>query len=210
MTYPGGAPLDASKIERWIIVIVNEEREASGLRPLVHDPKISDIARAHSVNMMQQDSLSHSLDGRNSMGRARTAGYSCRASYGENLVKQPRIKTWGETSRGGVVVSWRAKVFDADEEAAARRIVAAWMESSKGHGETILGPGWQRTGWVWWLMSGRSGTGPGRWSSQPRISRLAGEGYLVFESNMGRAWPLRTTTLIANNRCPPASMVPWT
>ena len=104
--YPGGAPLGAPSIEKWVIHYTNEEREAVGLRPLTHDLAISDISRAHSENMVHFGRLSHVIENRDPTNRALNAGYDCRAykaggsyTYGlsENLAKFPRVRSYSGT-----------------------------------------------------------------------------------------------------------------
>ena len=101
LPYAGGARLDADDMERWIIEFTNRERTGAGLSPLSHDPAISDIARAHSTNMVESGMFSHRIDGDGPTDRALDAGYDCRAdlgggrySYGlaENIAKHPKLK----------------------------------------------------------------------------------------------------------------------
>ena len=93
-----------STIEKWVIHYTNEEREAADLKALIHDPSISDIARAHSEDMIQFR-FSHDINGRGPTDRAIAAGYSCRyyfadGSYtstsglAENIFEYPRVKMW--------------------------------------------------------------------------------------------------------------------
>ena len=158
LKYPGDVPLDAAEIEHWVIVFTNEEREKEGLRPLVHNPEIAAIAKAHSANMAQQETAKTQLDGKNPTARAQAAGYNC--GLGENVIKHPRIKRWAERSRGGVVVSGRPTAYDADSKAVAQTLISHWMRSSSGR-EAILKPGYiqigvgvtidldTKRGWAW-------------------------------------------------------------
>ena len=169
LKYPGGVPLDAAEIERWVIVLTNAEREKAGLRPLVDYPEIAAIAQAHSANMAQQETAKTQLDGKNPAARASAAGYACQADLGggrsaaglgENVIKHPRIKRWAEKKQGGIVVSGRPTAYDADSQAVAQTLISHWMRSSSGR-EAILKPGYiqigvgvtidldTKRGWAW-------------------------------------------------------------
>ena len=73
-------------IEQWIFVFTNEERERHGKRPLELDPRISDIARFHSGNMVAQGMFAHDLDGKDPTDRALTAGYDCKAQWAGEVI----------------------------------------------------------------------------------------------------------------------------
>jgi uncharacterized protein YkwD len=111
-------PLDASKTEAYIYGQVNEEREKAGLRQLVFDPEISDVARAHSADMLDRDYYDHvSPEGADPSDRVRTARICIGAS--ENIYKM-------STSNTG-----------HSEEGVAEFAMNGWMESP-GHRENIL------------------------------------------------------------------------
>lgn len=169
LKYPGGVPLDAAEIERWVVVFTNAEREKAGLRPLVDYPEIAAIAQEHSANMAQQETAKTQLDSKNPAARASAAGYNCQADLGggrsasglgENVIKHPRIKRWAEKKQGGIVVSGRPTAYDADSKAVAQTLISHWMRSSSGR-EAILKPGYiqigvgvtidldTKRGWAW-------------------------------------------------------------
>lgn len=136
LDYPGDEPLDAAEIEQWIVVFTNEEREKVSARPLVHNPAVAAIAKAHSENMLQKGETSTILDGKDFPDRAREAGYYCYADsrggrsasdFAGNVIMNPRVKRWEETSYGPLV-SYELKQYAADSEAMARDIVLGWME----------------------------------------------------------------------------------
>ena len=151
--YPGGDPLEASDIEHWVLVFTNQEREKAGLQPLVHDPAISEIARAHSENMIRSG-FSHILQGKDPTARALDAGYNCRAysadgrSYthglSENIAERPRVQQWRGTTRFGRT-SWSPITYDADSQNAGKQIVQQWMDSP-GHKANIMVPDAHRIG----------------------------------------------------------------
>ena len=152
---PWEVPLDVRLIERWIVTFTNDERERHGRLPLEHDPRISDIARVHSENMVAQDNFSHRLDGKAPTDRALNAGYDCRHyfadgsyTYGlaENIAKTYRVKGWSGVSRSwGSGWTWTPSAYDRDEVVAARSIVEQWMGSS-GHRSNILSDKYRRIG----------------------------------------------------------------
>lgn len=145
--YPGGQPLRSSRIEYWILHYTNSEREAAGLRPLIHDPAISNIARGHSRNMTRFG-MDHEINGKGPTDRALEAGYNCRAyrgdgsySYGlsENIYKYPRITRW-ETSMTDIVPT-----TSHSDKTMAFALVQGWM-NSPGHRKNILDSDARRIG----------------------------------------------------------------
>ena len=151
--YPSNEPLNAPAIEHWVIIFTNEERQKAGLQSLLHDPVISEIARAHSENMVQYG-FSHRLQDKGPTDRALEAGYNCRAdsadgrsyTYGlsENIAKRPRVQSWQGTTWFGRT-SWSPTKYDADSRSAGRQLVLQWMNSS-GHRENIMDPEARRIG----------------------------------------------------------------
>ena len=136
LDYPGDEPLDAAEIEQWIFVFTNEEREKVSARPLIHNPAMAAIAKAHSENMVRKGETSTILDGRDFPDRAREAGYYCYADsrggrsasgFTGNVIMNPRVKQWEETSYGQLV-SYEIKEYAANSEVMARDIVLGWME----------------------------------------------------------------------------------
>jgi len=98
--------------ESEVIELVNAEREAQGLHPLVYDDRLAAAARDHSEDMGVQDYFSHtSLDGRTVGDRLVDAGYYYN-TYGENIAA-------GQTTPEVVMNSWM---------------------SSSGHRANILNP----------------------------------------------------------------------
>ena len=154
-TPPWQMPLDVELIEHWIIVFTNEERERHGRRPLEHSPAISDIARAHSENMVAQGIFAHRLDGKNPTGRSQSAGYECRyyfpdgrytytSGLAENIAKNYRVKGWSGVSRG-YGRTWVPRSYELNETETARNLVDQWMGSS-GHRANILDARFHRIG----------------------------------------------------------------
>src|SRR5947209_6901166 len=78
-----------SAAEQGVIDATNAERKKAGLAPLKANPKLTEAARAHALNMAKQDKLDHELDGKSPADRIRAAGYSGRHT-GENIAWNPR------------------------------------------------------------------------------------------------------------------------
>ena len=66
---------DASVFEREIFSLINQERAENGLPPLLWDAGAANVARAHSLDMVQKNYFSHiNLEGRRPSDRMRAAG----------------------------------------------------------------------------------------------------------------------------------------
>jgi uncharacterized protein YkwD len=77
--------------EDRMLALVNREREANGLQPLVLDETLRQVARGHSVTMFQQGYFAHvDPDGTTPFDRMRQGGVSFRAA-GENLALAPTV-----------------------------------------------------------------------------------------------------------------------
>jgi uncharacterized protein YkwD len=146
--YPGGGPLDAAKVEWWVVSFTNVERNKAGLNPLKRDTALSDVARQHSEQMILYG-LQHTIEGNKAMGRAKAAGYDCsyrrsdgsrRFSIRENIGMYPRVQHWqGERTLWGST-EWTPTRFYQDEEEAGRAMVEGWMDSP-GHRVNMLADG---------------------------------------------------------------------
>lgn len=77
--------------EKRMLDMVNEERTSRGLKALQMDPKLQEVARAHSKDMFEKGYFSHtSLDGRSPFDRMKDAGIVFFAA-GENLALAPNV-----------------------------------------------------------------------------------------------------------------------
>ncbi len=133
-------------MENWILRFTNQEWEEAGLKLLIHDPPISQIARPHSENMVKFGS-GHTIQGSDPTDRALAAGYNGRAyrsdgsySYGlsENIARHRRVTRWSGIGSIGGQVNWRLVTFHMDSQAMAQGLVDGWMKSP-GHRANILG-----------------------------------------------------------------------
>ncbi|HYE75745.1 MAG TPA: CvpA family protein [Blastocatellia bacterium] len=80
-------------LEAQMLVLVNEERAAVGLKPLSADPELTPVARKHSDDMFSRGYFSHyTPEGRSPSDRLREAGVRYFLA-GENLALAPTLQT---------------------------------------------------------------------------------------------------------------------
>lgn len=99
-------------LESQMIKLVNQERTSRGLSALTYDPKLQQIARGHSADMLQRGYFSHySPEGKTVADRAETAGVDFLV-IGENLAYAPSL----ETAHQGLMNSpgHRANILSSD------------------------------------------------------------------------------------------------
>jgi len=139
--------VQVSSLEKRILEQVNAERQKAGLKPLLADPKLVEIARSHSKDMANRHYMAHvNPDGLAPTDRARTAGYVCRETAGrytysgiaENIY-QNNLYRRAITTGAQTVYEWNT------ENMIATTSVTGWMQSS-GHRANILGSHYAKTG----------------------------------------------------------------
>ena len=82
--------IDAASEDR-MFQLLNDERRKAGLRPLVRDPAIDQVARAYSTTMLQRGFFSHETpEGQSPFDRMRAAGIDFVVA-GENLALAPTV-----------------------------------------------------------------------------------------------------------------------
>ncbi|HEU4794723.1 MAG TPA: CvpA family protein [Pyrinomonadaceae bacterium] len=78
-------------LEQQMLEMVNKERIASGLRPLVADPELTEVARRHSADMFARGYFAHDTpEGRTPFDRMRDANVNF-LTAGENLALAPTL-----------------------------------------------------------------------------------------------------------------------
>lgn len=113
-----GQGAEPGDLGRVVLDLVNVERRAAGVDPLVWDDALAEAAALHSDDMAARGELSHEGgDGSRVGRRARAAGFAWRM-IGENVAAGPST---------------------------AEAAVAGWMASPE-HRENILDPGFAATG----------------------------------------------------------------
>src|SRR5260221_5151759 len=102
----------SEQLENQMIVLVNNERVSRGLNSLKFDPKLREIAREHSGDMLTRGYFSHySPEGKNVADRAEKAHIDYLV-IGENLAYAPNL----ELAHNGLMNSpgHRANILSAD------------------------------------------------------------------------------------------------
>lgn len=117
---PSQARVDPT--ERRVIEVINQVRQANGLKRVTASRRLSRSADDHSRDMLKRDFFAHTSSNGTSMG-TRVRRYRRATRIGENIAHIPR--------------SWRHGV--------ARRVVALWL-SSPSHRAVILSPGFRKIG----------------------------------------------------------------
>ena len=78
-------------LEQKMLDMVNEERAAAGLRPVVADPELTEVARRHSADMFARGYFAHDTpEGRTPFDRMRDANVTF-LTAGENLALAPTL-----------------------------------------------------------------------------------------------------------------------
>jgi uncharacterized protein YkwD len=133
------ATVSIAELEHRIIILLNAERQARDIKPLLLDPELSRIARAHSEDMVKRTFFDHiNPDGRAPGDRVRLAGYNCPKSVGENIYQNNLYSR--------VTITGNQKSYDWNSlEQIAGSTVSGWMHSS-GHRQNILQPAYLKTG----------------------------------------------------------------
>jgi uncharacterized protein YkwD len=144
---PHGPDLRTADLESRILALVNGERAAGDAPELRPDAALSEIARAHSADMVRRKYFGHvDPEGNGPSERGELAGFECRRRHGqsvtvglaENIYQAASYDRF--TIRNGVAsYAWKT----VGEIAAA--IVEGWMKS-RGHRRNILKIGPSRTG----------------------------------------------------------------
>jgi uncharacterized protein YkwD len=131
--------IGVSDLEHKIYELINSERQARNLKKLVFDERLSNIARAHSQDMVKRDFFNHiNPDGRGPRDRLRLAGYKCPKGVGENIF-QNNLYSRVTTSGNRKSYDWNSLDQIADTT------VKGWMHSS-GHRQNILQRSYVMTG----------------------------------------------------------------
>lgn len=98
LTFPGGLKLRADpSAEARMLAEINTVRRRNGLRPVVMDAQLRDVARAHSRDMYNRDYFSHvTPDGKTAFDRLEDAGVRFLAA-GENIAFAPDVDSAEES-----------------------------------------------------------------------------------------------------------------
>ena len=139
---------DFYEIERMVHDLTNQQRINNGLAPLSFDSEISEIARAHSLDMSKRGFFSHETpEGLTPTDRANNADYSCTKTVGlmiysgiaENIFQGNLYDSYYTVN--GVITSYS---WNTNEDI-AKQTVDGWMDSP-GHRKNILTEMFDREG----------------------------------------------------------------
>jgi uncharacterized protein YkwD len=87
----------ASDQEYKILQSTNQQRKKVGLRPLVINEKLMNVARSHSAAMAKAGKMSHNLHGQDLVSRVKKSGYGY-VAIGENIGQsasgRDMVKMW--------------------------------------------------------------------------------------------------------------------
>lgn len=100
------------KTEQKMLALVNEERVKIGLKPLIWDEKLAEVARKHSRDMFERGYFSHeNLDGLSPFDRMEAGGVSFKVA-GENIAYAASV----DLAHGGLMRSpgHRANILEED------------------------------------------------------------------------------------------------
>lgn len=139
---------DFYEIERMVHDLTNQQRVNNGLSPLTFDLEISEIARAHSLDMSNRSYFSHQTpEGLVPTDRADKAGYSCTKMVGmmiysgiaENIFQGNLYDSYYTVN--GIITSYS---WNTNEDI-SKITVDGWMDSP-GHRKNILTEMFDREG----------------------------------------------------------------
>lgn len=143
---PAFMPLSSpntTDIEIAIFKYVNIERINSGVKELVWDDELSEIAREHSEDMAKNSFFSHTnLRGEDPTARAIRHGYILRKELGGGYYRVGIAENIGKMTTGYVE---EIGYVNNDADSIAKAQVKSWM-SSVGHRRNILDPSYDRLG----------------------------------------------------------------
>ena len=134
-------------LETRVFERVNAERVKRKLNPLKLDPKLSDIARAHSEDMAKRNYIAHvNPEGLTPSDRAHAAGYECHEVIGRYIYSGIAENIFQSNLYHRVVMTGAQIVYEWNtEDKIAMTSVNGWIESS-GHRANILTVHYTRTG----------------------------------------------------------------
>ena len=144
--FPGRPDRDREYVETEILRKINVQREQAGLKPLLWDDRLAEIALAHSRDMA--DNGYYPRDHRNLLGetpteRARKAGYECRKRTSIGVAENAML-----AHRYGGQREWRHFTSDYPwftEDELVDSIVWSW-QNSPGHYKNYMSHRYTHTG----------------------------------------------------------------
>jgi uncharacterized protein YkwD len=128
-------PLSIEDMEKSILKYTNIQRSSNGLQELIWDENIGEIARSHSLDMVENNFFDHiNLNGEDPTNRAQRMGFNREKEVGGGYFSYGLAENIGQMPTGNVVgMGYIANNADS----VAKAHVDSWMESP-GHRENIL------------------------------------------------------------------------
>lgn len=113
--------LNVTIIEQDIHELANQARQSTGVNPIGYDPKLAEIARAHSQDMAIHQMLSdNSYEGNSLNHRYAFAGYDCKVQVGPYVYSRSNENIAVVTAQGNelqiaqhIVRTWLGNIADS-------------------------------------------------------------------------------------------------
>lgn len=123
------------EIEQAILKYTNQERKNNGVPELKWDGKLAEVARSHSLDMVQNDFFSHTNQkGEDPTARALRIGYNVHKELGGGWFSDGIAENIGKMPIGSVQ---GVGYVSSDADSIAKAQVNSWMDS-QGHRQNIL------------------------------------------------------------------------
>ena len=104
----------SAAFEKMLIELTNQERKKKDLGVVKSNETLAKAARAHAENMLRQEKMEHTLDGKNQFDRITVAGYKWMKA-GENLAALDGDRTLAELMEAWMdSKSHRVNILDRD------------------------------------------------------------------------------------------------
>jgi uncharacterized protein YkwD len=144
---PGQPEIRIPDLERRVHELINKERMKQKAVALRLDDELSEIARAHSADMVKRKFFSHvNPDGRNATERGKRAGYICQKVYARYFTNGIAENIYQGNLYSRIRITGNVRSYDwYSAEEIAQEAVEGWMDSA-GHRKNILEKTYDRTG----------------------------------------------------------------
>lgn len=139
-------PTNSRVIEIAILKYTNIERSNNGVKELVLDDKLSEIAREHSEDMAKNGFFSHiNLRGEDPTARAKRFGYSLRKRVGWQRYKEGITENIGKMPFVVVEKGYGASYVSYSADSIAKAQIKSWMDNTD-YRRNILNSNYDKTG----------------------------------------------------------------
>jgi uncharacterized protein YkwD len=144
---PGEPEIRISELEKRIHDLINSERARNKADKLHFDKELSQIARAHSADMVKRKFFGHvNPDGNDASKRGRLAGYTCRKVYVGFFTEGLAENVYQGSLYSRIRIMGNRRSYDwYSAEEIARETVQGWM-GSPGHRRNIVEKNYEKEG----------------------------------------------------------------